>query len=323
MTRARRAATRILAVGALTFLLTGCLKLTMDVDVASDDTVSGTAIFAVDRDILELSGGTFDDAIGEGSIVPPDVEGVTVEPYEDDGFAGQEITLDGVALDAFNQGEGEDALSIRRQGDTFVVSGALDLAMDDAQTEGVPFDPQQMFDEADIRITLSFPGEVLSSNGEVDGNTVTWTPAVGERTQLDAVASAIDDGGTSTLLWVVLGIVGLGVIAVVVVNVRRRGTTPPPATTGFGSTQPGTSAGVPVPTTEGGAVTSPGVPSDAVPAQPAPTEPVPSQPVPSDPVPAQPEPTDPVPPQPSAPSEPPPAPPAAPGEGEGGTSRRT
>jgi hypothetical protein len=324
MTRARRAATRVLALGALTVLLTGCLKLTMDLEVSSEDAVSGTAVFAVSRDILELTGGSLEDVIGNDSIVPSDVEGVTVAPYEDDEFAGQEITFDAVPLEEFNQEGGEDALSIERQGDRFVVSGALDLTMDEADTEGIPFDPQQMFDEADIRITLSFPGDVESSNGDVDGNTVTWTPTVGERTQLNAVASAVDGGDSGLLLWVLVAIVALAVIAAVAIASRRRRTSPPPTASGLGSTEPGTSAAVPVPTTEGGAVASPGAPPDVVPSQPAPTEPVPprpqptepvpAQPQPTEPVPAQPQPTEPVPPQPGAPPEPPPSPPAVPGQ---------
>jgi hypothetical protein len=291
MTRGRRAASRVLLFGALTFLLTGCLKLTMDLDVAADDTVSGTAVFAFDDDILELAGGTFDDALGGESIVPSDVEGVSVEPYAEDGFTGQEITFDAVPLAEFNQeGAGGDSLSIVREGDTFVVDGALDLAMEDVPTEGVPFDPQQMFEDAEIRIALTFPGEVSSTNGEVDGTTVTWTPTVGERTELNAVASAVGGGG-SNLLWIVLAVVAVGAIAAaVIVSNRRKPVTAVPPTAG-----------------EAGAVAAP---------PPTPTDVVPSQPEPTEPVPAQREPGEVVPPQPVAPPEPPPAPPAAPGEGD-------
>lgn len=302
MTRGRRAAIRVLLLGALTFLLTGCLKLTMDLDVAADDTVSGTAVFAFDKDILELAGGSFDDALGGESIVPSDVEGVSVEPYEDDRFTGQEITLDAVSLEDFNQdAAGEDSLEIVREGETFRVTGVLDLAMDDVPTEGVPFDPQEMFEGADIRISLSFPGEIRSSNGEIDGNTVTWTPVVGERTELDAVASAV--GGSDTnLLWIVVAVLAVGAIAAaVVVSSRRK---PAPAVSGAGPVEPGTGATAPVPTADAGAVASPPPPPDVVPSQPEPTEPVPSQR----------EPDDVVPPQPVAPPEPPPSPPSAPGE---------
>jgi len=96
MTRARRAATRALALGALTFLLTGCLKVTMDLEVSSEDTVTGTAVFGVSRDILELTGGSFEDGLGSDSPVPEGVGGVTGEPYAEEAFAGQEIPFDGV-----------------------------------------------------------------------------------------------------------------------------------------------------------------------------------------------------------------------------------
>ena len=225
--RVPRTVVRTLALGASTFLLTGCLKLTMDLDVTSENTVDGTAVFAIDRDVLELGGGTVEDVLGDDAIVPPDVEGVTVEPYEDDEFAGQEITFDGVRLDEFNQDGAEGSLTIVREGDVFRVSGLLDLSMDETDTEGMPFDTQEMFGSAEVRITLSFPGEVESSNGEVDGNTVTWSPQVGERAELNAVASAIGGGGGSSALWIVLAVVALGAIAAVALVSSRRRTAGP------------------------------------------------------------------------------------------------
>jgi hypothetical protein len=306
MTRALRAATRGLALAALPLLLSGCIKLTMDLDVASDDTVSGTVILAVDKNLLELSGSDFEDAIGSDALVPPDVEGVSVEPYDDDEFVGQEITFDGTSLDEVNQGGGgEDDFNIVREGDTFRVSGVLDLTFDQAETEGVPIDPEQLFESADISITLSFPGEVRSANGEIDGNTVTWTPQVGERTALNAVASAV--GGGSSMLWIVLAVVALVVIAAIALLATRRKA--PAITTPTGEAVAGTPvhehadapvASPPVPT---GPVTSAAEPTEPVASPAVPTEPVPTQPEPTEVVPSQPEPTDVVPPPPP-PTEP-------------------
>lgn len=293
MIRARRAAIRTVALGALAFLLSGCLKLTMDLEVAAEDTVSGAVVFGIDRDILDLTGQNLDGVLGEESLVPPDVEGVSVAPYEDDEFAGQEITLDEVRLEEFNQdtgGGGADSLTIARDGDTFVVDGALDLSTEDAATEGIPFDPSQFFESADIRITMTFPGDVQSSNGEIDGNTATWTPKVGERTEIRAVASAVGGGGSSPLLWIVLGVIVVAAIVVAMLVSRRRAAPSAlPADGGFGST----SAGATVPVAPAS--------TDPVPSQPEPPDPVPSQPEPAEPAPGQPSPEDPVPPQPGTP----------------------
>jgi hypothetical protein len=277
------------------------MRVTMDLAVAEDDTVSGSAVIAIENDVLELTGSTFDDVVGSEVLGPPDVEGVTIEPYDEDGFVGQELTFDGVALAEFNQDSGEDSIQIVRDGDAFRVSGSVDLSLDDVPSEGIPFDPQEMLERAEIRITLSFPGDVESSNGEVDGNTVTWMPRVGERTDFVAVASAVD-GGSSSFVWVLLVAIVIGVIAAVALVATRR--KPKPATP-FDTPAPGA---VPAPS----ATTSVATPGGA----PAPTEPtgLTPQPEPTEVVPPQPAPTDVVPPQPAPEPEPPPEPPAAPGE---------
>lgn len=229
MRRARRIGVQILALGGLAFLLTGCLKLNMDLEVAADDTVSGTAVIGFDKELLALTGDSFDDVLGDDSIVPSDIEGVSVEPYDDGEFIGQEVTFDGVALEEFNREQVEqDALRIVREGDTFRMSGVLDFDTGDAGE--APIDGGELLEGADVRITVAFPGEVLETNGERDGNTVTWRPVVGERTELLAIASAIDSGGGSSILWIVLALVAVALVAGIIVLSRRKA--PPPSAGG-------------------------------------------------------------------------------------------
>jgi hypothetical protein len=223
MERIRHMVVRVLAFGALVILLSGCIKIDMDLEVRSDDTVSGSAVIGFSKQLLELTGGSLEDALGEDTLVPSDVEGVEVEPYEDDEFAGQRIRFDAVPLEEFNQQDDADALTIVREGDTFRVMGVLDLSSGEEETE-IPFDAGQFFEDADVRISLAFPGDVIEANGEVDGNRVTWTPEVGERTELRAVASAVGGGtgGGSSVLWIVLALVAVAVIAGAIVMSNRR-----------------------------------------------------------------------------------------------------
>ena len=115
-----------------------------------------------------------------------------MEAYSEDGFVGQQITFEDVPLGEFTSsdtfsGSGlGDELRIVREGDEFVVTGALDMSGD-------------QFTDTEIRSSSlttsssrsrSFPGEVISSTGEVDGNTVTWQPQVGENNPIEARASA-------------------------------------------------------------------------------------------------------------------------------------
>lgn len=240
---------RIRGVGVLvglTLLLTGCLKLDMALTISSDDTVDGDLVFAVNKEIVELTGQSVDDLVGDASV-PDDVEGATQEPYEDERFVGTRVTFDDVALADLQDRADPDALSIERRDDTFVVSGVMDLTADDADIEGNPFEDQiaEAFDTAELRIAITFPGEVLETNGRVDGTTVTWEPAFGERTELSAVASAVagaggdaDAGSESTgetepssganvLLYVLAGLVVAGMVVALILMARRRNVAAP------------------------------------------------------------------------------------------------
>ena len=161
-----------------------------------------------------------------------------------------------MALEDMQERSDPDSLSIERVGDTYEVNGVLDLGMEDADLEGNPFEEQitEAFDTAELRIAITFPGEVLETNGRVQGTTVTWRPVFGERTEITAVASAVPDSaggddasegteaagstessGGDALRYAILGLIVLAVAVGVYVIVRRRGPSeaprvpPPPA----------------------------------------------------------------------------------------------
>lgn len=241
---------RLAAIGLLALLLSACLKLDMDLEVSSDDTVSGRVIFAVQRELLDLAGGSVEDILGTDAPLPEDVEGVTVEEYEDDEFAGQQFNFDSVPLSEFNQEQGDEQLRIVRDGDVFRVTGVLDLSSGLGATgatglEGL--DPSQFLQGAELRIRITFPGEVIESNGQVNGNAVTWEPEVGERLEIQATGSAIGggSGGSNLTLWLIIG--AIVVVAAVVVGVvmaqRRR----PATAEAAAGAAPSTPAGEPTP----------------------------------------------------------------------------
>jgi hypothetical protein len=221
---------RWLSIAAVALLLAGCVRVDMELEVSHQNTVSGSAILAVDDSLLELSGQSADELF-QGMDTTTDLpDGATVEPYEDDGFVGQRITFEEVALAEFSQGGGMapsgEELSITREGDEFLVNGRLDMTSSEFGGGGEV--PQQFLENIEFRIAITFPGSVSSSTGDVDGNTVTWTPQVGERTEIRAVASAIPS--TSSLLPIVLAVVGALVLAFVLFLVVSRRRTPASAT---------------------------------------------------------------------------------------------
>lgn len=263
MARTWRTAGRVAAIGVLALLLSACLKLDIDLQVRADNTVSGAVIFGVDKQLLELTGGSIDDILGTSAPIPEDVEGVTTEPFEDDRFAGQQFTFEGVPLEEFSSGD----LLITREGDVFTVSGALDLSSGLSGATGLsgltgPFSPEELLQGAELQVRITFPGEVTESNGEIDGNTVTWIPIVGERLELQATASAIDTGGGGSNLTLLLIIAAAVIVAAIVVGVlmsRRRAA---PAVAGPGE---------------------PAAPLPTVPGEPSPPAPPPGPPPPPPP----------------------------------------
>ena len=287
MARRVRTAARVGALIALALLLTGCIKLNMDLVINSDDTVSGTVQFGVQKELLELTGQSVEDLIGEVPL-PSDAPGVTTEPFEDDEFAGQQFNFDRVSIAQFNQSQvsgptglsgvpATDQLTITRRGDTFVVAGVLDMS---GGVTGVtsPFGGTgaELLQSADIRISITFPGDVVeATGGQVDGNTVTYRPRFGERLEIDATGSAIDDGdavaavggdGGSNLILILI-IAGVVLILAIVLFLILRGRR------GGGEGTAGLGAEAPPAATPETATPSPGAPTDTPPPAPAPPMP--------------------------------------------------
>jgi hypothetical protein len=274
-----RAAGRLLAIGALALLLSGCFRVNMDMVVSPENTVSGTAIIAVDKSLLELSGQNVDQLFKDMDLsdLPTNT---TVKPYEEEGFVGQELTFDGVPLNDFTgsntlSGAGEQ-LSIVRVGDEFHVTGQLDMSGEEFSSAGEI--PAQFLESFEFRISITFPGAVKSATGDIDGHTVTWEPKIGEKNPIQAVASAIpsDESPLLLILLIVAGVLVVAAIAFLLLRSRR----PSPA-------------GIPV---EGGALAP--IEETAATAPPAPSSPIPpGEPAPlSEPAPAS-EPAPPVPPE--------------------------
>jgi hypothetical protein len=234
---------RLLGAAALALLLAGCFRVDMDVEVSPENTVSGTAVIAIDESLVELSGQSVDEIFSDvdTSELP---EGASVEEYSEDGFVGQQISFEDVPLAEFTSSETfsgsglGDELTIAREGDEFVVTGALDMSGDQFTDTEIP---QQFLDNFEFTISITFPGEVISTTGEVDGHTVTWEPAVGKNTVIEARASAIPSASFPWLiiLLVALGAFLLGVVAFLLMRRREpvpaegpidEGAMPPPPT---------------------------------------------------------------------------------------------
>ena len=231
---------RLLGSTAMALLLAGCFKVDMDLEVAANNTVSGSAIIAVEDSLLELTGQDVDQLFADMDLsdLPP---GSTAEEYREGGFVGQKITFAEMPLEEFatnnalsGSGTGEE-LSIVRQGDEFLVTGGFDMSGQEFTGTEIP---PGIMDSFEFQISITFPGEVKSATGDIDGNTVTWEPTFGENTRVEAVASAIPSS-SSPLLMIVLVAVAVLVLGAAVYFLTHRKTpaaATDPGSMGFGDT---------------------------------------------------------------------------------------
>jgi len=212
----------IIAVSLSTVLLTsGCIKLEMDMTVATDDTVSGTMVFAISKSLAEMGAeesGSETSSTPETDNLFTNAENVKVEPFDDGEFVGSSYAFEDLPLAQFAPQVGDNsAFAIERQGDNLVVSGVLDTS-----TEGQDMEENQFTDSiiegfagtTSMRISVTLPGEIIETNGEVDGQTITWNGSFGEKLDLQAVAVSPLSGPVNWLLvggaaGVLLGIIGI------------------------------------------------------------------------------------------------------------------
>jgi hypothetical protein len=254
----RGLAPALLTVVALVSL-TGCMKLDADLEVHEDETVSGSMTVGMSKQAVEMmssfgegfggafsegeDGGTdgeepaepdlegFEDEFFDADDVP---EGAEVEPYEDDKFIGQTMTFDGISMDELNatSGEEEDTWTLTREGDTFIFAGNADFSEEEGEPDAAEMEGMEeieaMFAESEMEISVTFPGRVTDSNGEVDGNTVTWRPEFGEALDMRAEADASPSFPVWPVVGGVVGVLLLGGLVLIALRQRRSRETPSP-----------------------------------------------------------------------------------------------
>lgn len=232
----RRLVVRVLVMAGLLVAATGCIKLDAQYEVHSDNTVSGTAIVGLSKQLAAMAGDEMDLADRMLDQDPP--AGVTVTKWHNDEFVGSKITYEALPLEKLNA-QSED-LTIRRKGDRFVLDGSFTTRQDESSgdsdnplsddEDGMGDTGQQlakgMMSSAEVQISVTFPGEVLQTNGTIqdDGRTVVWQPDLGETQGLHAVAEA--ESGSSTVglaIWIGVAVLVLAACGAGVMLAQRRG----------------------------------------------------------------------------------------------------
>lgn len=202
-------ASRTVAIALIAvFALTGCLRMNVAMTLNTDNTVDTTMVVAIEKGVGESLGMSDDDVLEQlTGELGADLDGGTQEPYDQDGFIGTKVTVEGQSLDEIAGDVGTEGLSITRAGDTFVVDGTLE----DAGTETT----EELPVGAEVTVSITFPGEVTEHNGTLEGTTVTWDLMDAPET-IHAVGNATTDEGLPGWVMIALAVLLFLVIVAVV-----------------------------------------------------------------------------------------------------------
>ena len=214
---------RILAVLSISLLvlLSGCIRLHADYEIISDNEVE----VSLDTGVLNSAaeGGELDAMSGKeicADAMEDAPTGVTAEDYAeegDDGYTGCRLTGT-VPLSELNDEE-SGSFTLEDNVWTFFMPG--DAGMESTDSELL----------SDFRVSVKFPGEVLTFTGSptVEGTTVTWTDPKDFLTAEGLKATAKNSSSTPWL-FIALGAIALLAIAALAVFLLRRKRTPEPQT---------------------------------------------------------------------------------------------
>ncbi|WP_163760652.1 LppM family (lipo)protein [Mycobacterium botniense] len=198
---------RVLAAALLVVLVplvAGCVRIKASITVSPDDLVSGQIIAAAKPRNTKDTGPQLDP----NNV--PFSQKVAVSKYDSDGYVGSQAVFSDLTFAELPQlaNMNPDAagvnLSLRRAGNLVILEGRADLTS--------LSDP-----DADVELSVSFPGPVTSTNGErVDPEVVEWKLKPGAVSTMSAQARYTDPSTrsfTRAALW--LGIASFAVAGVV------------------------------------------------------------------------------------------------------------
>ena len=176
-------------------LATGCVRIRTSITISPDDRVSGQ-ITAVSK---PRDGEDKGPQFNGGGL--PFSEKVAISDYTNEGYVGSQAVFSDLTFAELPQlaNMNHDAagvdLSLRRAGDSVVLEGRADLT-------ALP-DPN-----ADVSLSVSFPGEVTSTNGDqIDTQVVEWKLKPGVVTTMSAQARYTDPSArsfTGAAIWMAL-----------------------------------------------------------------------------------------------------------------------
>ena len=173
---------RVLAVAMLLLIVplaTGCLRVRASLTISPDDLVSGEIIAAAKPKTPKDTGPQLDSNL-------PFSQKVAVSNYDSDGYVGSQAVFSDLTfaelpqLANMNSNAAGVNLTLRRSGNLVILEGRADLT--------ALSDP-----DADVELTIAFPGVVTSTNGDrTDPDAVSWKLKPGVVSTMNAQARYTD-----------------------------------------------------------------------------------------------------------------------------------
>jgi hypothetical protein len=186
-------------------VLAGCVKVKASITISPDDLVSGEIIAAAKPRNDKDAGPQLDPNL-------PFSQKVAISQYDHEGYKGSEAVFSELTfaelpeLANMNPDAQGVNLSLRRAGDLVILEGRADLTS--------LTDPQ-----ADVELTVTFPGSVTSTNGDrIGSDMVQWKLKPGVVNTMTAQARYTDPSTRSfrgAAMWLILSsFVVAGVVGV-------------------------------------------------------------------------------------------------------------
>lgn len=200
----RRHAVLLVVLLILLPLATSCVRVRASITISPDDRVSGIITAASKPRNGDDKGPQFNG----GGL--PFSEKVAISDYSKDGYVGSQAVFSDLTFAELPQlaNMNHDAagvdISLRRAGDSVILEGRADLTSLTDQS-------------ADVTLSVSFPGDVTSTNGDqVDSQVVEWKLKPGVVTTMTAQARYTDPSArsfTGAAIW--MGLSAFAVAALI------------------------------------------------------------------------------------------------------------
>lgn len=194
MTRRRFSAAWLAMIAATLLLASGCVRVTADLTVSNNDTVTGDIVIAYPSTTALLFEADRDLAGLKDSYTS--IEGAVERGYDQDGFSGSRIVFNDVDIVDFSAPDlGQAPITIVRDGDFIEVEGSFDFSGYDAGpvegTDGFETKAASQ-DLGNMWVSVVLPGKILDTNGIVNelDNRVSWRLQLGQVNTLYATAES-------------------------------------------------------------------------------------------------------------------------------------